>query len=240
MRLLFIICLLGASSILYSQSYVDLGIRHFAVREYDEALVDFKEAEKIVSMITESSKAKMYYYRGMIWLIKAEEAAGDFAEENPIQLSYQDLSKVLTMDKSWEPQIKEAYGRLYVLMIDQANSYLKSVKKEDGMEGKISWLDERISYLNMARVLDVSTEVNLFLGQTHKQAGDLYFEVGNSLNELQKAEQYYRESLKYYEQARYDDPFSKEIIEDLLTLSRRLADKERITEYEKLLKLAGG
>lgn len=240
MKPLFLVFSLIAATSLFSQSYVDAGIRHYAVGEYDEALIDFKDAEEIESMITESSKAKMYYYRGMIYLSMAEKSAGDFAEEDPIQLCYQDLFKVMRMDNSWEPQIKEAYNKLYSLLITEADEYLKFEKKEDEKQDKVRLLTNRISYLIMANSLDVSSLVNLYLGQTNMQAGNLFFQDSNEIGELRKAKEYYIESLKYYEQARYDDPFSKEIIQDLLTISKRINDSDRVEEYEKLLRLAGG
>lgn len=225
---------------LFAQSYVDSGIRHYAVGEYEEALIDFKDAEEIESMITESSKAKMYYYRGMIWLKRAEKSSGDFAEEDPLQLCYSDLTKVMSMDITWETQIEEAYERLYPLIIDEAGNYLKLEKKASEIDDKLTLLDRRIEYLQMANGLGVSPFPALYLGQTQKQAGDLLFSNSASVSDLQRAKAYYEVSINHYELARYEDPFSKEIIEELLTLSKRLIDKERIEEYEKLLQLAGG
>ncbi|MEP1033010.1 hypothetical protein [Ekhidna sp.] len=240
MKQLLVVFFLLYSSLVFTQSYVDLGIRHFAVGEYDEAMIDFKNAEEIVSMITESSKAKLYYYRGMIWLKKAQKSSGKFAEEDPLQLSYQDLTKVTYLDKSWKPHIEEAYDILYSLIAKEADLYLKLEKKEDELNSKLTLLDARINYLEMAKDLEVSSMPVLYLGQTNKQAGDLIFDNSSDLIELQKARKYYEKSLEYYEVARYDDPFSKEIIEDLLTIAKRLGDADRIKEYEKLLQLAGG
>ncbi len=238
-QLLVVISFLGVTA-LHSQSYVDLGIRHFAVGEYEEALIDFKEAEQIESMITESAKAKMYYYRGMIWLMRAEKSSDDFAEQDPLRLSVEYLSKVNKMDNSWAPQIVEAYDRLYPLLIKEADSYLKFEKKEEELSAKVNFLDERIVYLTMAQDLDVSSTPVLYLGQTNKRIGDLIFEGSSNVIELQKAKTYYETALQHYEQARYEDPFSKEIIQDLLTISKRLMDADRIEEYNKLLQLAGG
>lgn len=239
MRKLLVVFFLLTTSLLSAQSYVDSGIRHFAVGEYDEALVDFKDAEAILSMITESSKAKLFYYRGMIWLDRAEKS-GDFAEEDPLQLSYDDLTKVLTMDTSWEPQVKKAYGRLSRLILKEADVYTKLAKKEEQLQGQLNLLDTRIQYLHMAKDLEISSMTVLYLGQTNKQAADLIFENSSSVAELQKARGYYEKSLTHYEQARYDDPFSKDIIQDLLTISQRLNDSDRVEEYEKLLQIAGG
>ncbi|WP_436516866.1 hypothetical protein [Ekhidna sp. To15] len=240
MKQLFVVFFLLGFTVSYAQSYVDLGIRHFAVGEYEEALIDFKEAEEIESMITESSKAKMYYYRGMIWLMRAEKSAGDFAEEDPIRLSFEDLSTVISKNPEWTPQIEEAYERLYPLIIKEADSYLKFEKKEKDLNAKLQFLDQRIAYLTMAQELEVSAKPVLYLGQTNKQAGDLIFEESSNVGELQKAKNYYETALIHYEQARYEDPFSKEIIQDLLSISKRLMDVDRISEYEKLLQLAGG
>ena len=238
-QLLVGLFLLGALA-LHAQSYVDSGIRHFAVGEYAEALVDFKEAEQIESMITESSKAKMYYYRGMIWLMRAEKSAGKFPESNPVQLSYSDLTKVVTMDPSWKPHIDEAYDKLYPIIMKEADAFLKAEKKEQELDAKLTQLDQRLIYLAMAKELRPSGEPVLNLGQTNKQAGDLIFESSANVSEMQKAKTYYETALTHYEQARYADPFSKAIIQDLLTLSQRLMDVDRIAEYEKLLQLAGG
>ena len=223
-----------------AQSYVDLGIRHFGVGEYDEALEDFREAEQIMSMITESSKAKVYYYRGMIWLDRAEKEPGKYAEHDPLKLSFNDLKRVTSMDPSWSPQVEDAYKRLYALIIAEADSYIKLEKKEDELSSKLDLLNSRINYLSLADELAISSNPQLLLGTTNKQAGDLIFANSSNVVELQKAKEYYDEALKHFELARYEDPFSKEIIRDLLTLSRRLADEERIKEYEELLRLAGG
>lgn len=240
MKQLSVVLFLLVFSSLHGQSYVDSGIRHFAVGEYEEALIDFKEAEQIESMITESSKAKMYYYRGMIWLMRAEKSSREYAEEDPLSLSFQYLIKVNSMDDSWGPQIEEAYERLLPLIIKEADAYLKYEKKEEELNTRLGFLDERLRFLTMAKDLERSSSAVLSLGQTNKQAGDLIFQSSSNVIELQKAKAYYEAALIYYEQARYEDPFSKEIIQDLLNLSKRLMDVDRIAEYERLLQLAGG
>lgn len=240
MKPLFLICLFLSASMLNAQSYVDSGIRHFAAGEYDEALIAFKDAAAIESIITESSQAKLYYYRGMIWLMRAEKSSANNSEGDPIELSYQDLTRVLAKDDFWKPQIEEAYGRLYTLIIDKAESYLKLQKKADDRVEKLKLLDDRISYLILAEGLETSSMPTLYIAQTNMQAGDLIFDNSTDFQEMQQAKKYYEESLKYYEQARYEDPFSKKIIQDLLKISTRLGDTDRIAEYEKLLELAGG
>lgn len=240
MKQLLVVLFFFISVLVHGQSYVDSGIRHFATGEYDKALEAFEEADEIANMITESAKAKLYYYRGIIWLRKAQKSAGSSAEVDPLFLSYTDLTRVLKSDNSWAPQVEEAYETLYPLIIKEADFYLKMEKKEDDLTEKLGHLDHRISYLSMANELETSTNPLLYLGQTNKQAGDLIFSNSSNVSELQKAKTYYEQSVSYYEQARYEDPFSKEIIRDLLILSERLADGERIEEYEKLLKLAGG
>lgn len=240
MKQLLVVYFLHASFLTFSQSYIDSGIRHYGLGEYEEALADFKNAEEIVSMITESSKAKLHYYRGMIWLKKAEKSSGDHAEIDPLKLSFQDLTKVLKMDKSWEPTINEAYESLYLLLSKEADSYLKLIKKQGDLGEKLRLVDTRILYLSMIKDLEVSTMSVLYLAETNKLGGDLIFDTSSDLQELENAKKYYETALLHYEQARYDDPFSKDIIENLLTISQRLMDAERIQEYEKLLQLAGG
>ncbi len=240
MKAILIVLFLITAQLAYTQSYVDSGIRHFNLGEYDEALIDFENADEIKSMLTQSAIAKIYYYRGLIWLSKAEKASGNYTEVDPLQLAFSNLTKVLSNDDTWKPQVDEAQIKLSRLLIDEADSYLKLEKKANEVDEKTDLLDKRISYLLLVKELGISSLANLYLGQTNKQAGDVIFNNTTSVTTMQKAKAYYEESLKHYELARYDDPFSKDIIEDLLTISKRLGDVERIAEYEKLLKLAGG
>ena len=85
MKAILIVLFLITGQLAYTQSYVDSGIRHFSLGEYDEALVDFENADAIKSMITQTAVAKIHYYRGMIWLSKAEKASGNFTEVDPLQ-----------------------------------------------------------------------------------------------------------------------------------------------------------
>lgn len=227
------------ASIVFSQSYVDSGIRHYNVGEYEEAMEDFDNAIGIQQMLTESAKAKIYYYRGLIWLKRADKTAGN-AEQDPLMLAFDDLSKVLSMDKDFESQINDAYRDLSALLMKEADSYQKQVKKADEISEILDLLDRRITYLKLIKKLNVTTLADFYLGETNKQAGDLIFENTTNVQEMQKARVYYEEAIKYLELARYDDPFSKDIIKSLLTLSERLGDVDRVAEYEKLLELAGG
>lgn len=240
MKAILIVLFLLTAHWSYTQSYVDSGIRHFNVGEYDEALEDFQSADEIKAMLTQSAIAKIYYYRGMIWLSKAEKSSGNYSEIDPLQNAFSNLTVVTRHDDTWKPQVDEAYSRLNRLLIDEADTYLKLEKKATGMEEKTGLLDKRIEYLLLAKELGISSLTNLYLGQTNKQAGDIIFESTTNVTTMLKAKGYYEESLKHYELARYDDPFSKDIIRDLLTISKRLGDVERIAEYEKLLELAGG
>ena len=157
-----------------------------------------------------------------------------------MQLAYDNLSTAMRLDTDWEESVNKAYKQLSTLLMNEADSYIKLEKKADGVDEKTAILDKRIDKLMLVEKLGVSSLVHLYLGQTNKQAGDLIFNSTTNVLEMQKAKKYYEESLKYYELARYDDPFSKEIIEDLLTISKRLGDVDRIAEYEKLMKLSGG
>ncbi|WP_370087268.1 hypothetical protein [Ekhidna sp.] len=240
MKAILIVLFLLTALLSYTQSYVDSGIRHFSVGEYDEALEDFESADEIKSMLTQTAIAKIYYYRGMIWLSKAEKSSGNYTEVDPLQMAFSNLTVVLNHDDAWKPQIDEAYTKLSRLLMAEADNYLKLEKKAGTVDEKTNLLDKRISYLLLAKELGVSSLVSLYLGQTNKQAGDIIFESTTNVTTMLKAKGYYEESLKHYELARYDDPFSKDIIRNLLTISKRLGDVERIAEYEKLLELAGG
>ncbi|WP_420577938.1 hypothetical protein [Ekhidna sp.] len=235
---LFVFFLITASCA-FSQSYVDSGIRHFNVGEYDEAMDDFEDAIGIQAMLTETAKAKIYYYRGLIWLKRAEKSRGN-AEQDPLMQAYDDLTKVLSMDQDMEAQINDAYRDLSGLLMEEADDFLKQEKKADELPLKLELLDKRIEYLKLIEELGVSTLAHLYLGETNKQAGDLIFESTRKVQEMQRAGAYYNEAIRYLELARYDDPFNKGVIRTILELARRLDDAERVKEYNRLLDLAGG
>ncbi len=224
---------------MFSQSYVDSGIRHFNVGEYEEALIDFENAAEIQDMLTEAAKAKIFYYRGLVRLKQAEKAKSS-AEQDFLMLAYADLQQVLSKDKNMELEVSNAYKQLNALLLEEAEDLLKQEKKADEVDQKLSILDRRIEYLVLAKKLEVSSLVDLYLGETNKQAGDIIFERATSVTEMQRAKAYYEEAIKYLEIARYDDPFSKDIIKTLITLAERLGDVDRLAEYQKLLDLAGG
>ncbi|WP_425391893.1 hypothetical protein [Ekhidna sp.] len=227
------------ASLVFSQSYVDSGIRHFNVGEYEEALIDFENAAEIQDMLTEAAKAKIFYYRGLVRLKQAEKAKSS-AEQDFLMLAYADLQQVLSKDKNMELEVSNAYKQLNALLLEEAEDLLKQEKKADEVDQKLSILDRRIEYLVLAKKLEVSSLVDLYLGETNKQAGDIIFERATSVTEMQRAKAYYEEAIKYLEIARYDDPFSKDIIKTLITLAERLGDVDRLAEYQKLLDLAGG
>jgi len=239
MKSAFSIVLFLFSIVVYGQSYVDSGISHYHAGEYEEAMKDLDNAVEIMPVLTETAKAKMYYYRGLVWLAWAEQGVKN-AEADLLKNAYNELKRVTELDSSLEPKVKEAYQRLGNLLLEKADAYLKEEKKAKELEEKLRWLDQRIEYLKILKELEVSSLADLYLGNTNKQAGDLIFEVANTVSLMQQAKGYYEEAIKYLELARYDDPFSKQIIRDLLELAKRLADGERQEEYEKLLELAGG
>ena len=232
------VVLMGAflmSTWTFAQSYVDSAIKHFALGEYDEAMKDFKDAEEIMNMITETSKAKIFFYRGSIWLDRAEKG-----NEDAIRLAYEDLIKVVDHDKTWESEIGKTYDRLKKVVLDRAEASEKEAKKTDDIDEKVASLDTRIEYLRLSKELGSSSLSDFYLGQANKQAGDAIFESTTDVSKMLKAKKYYEEALQYYELARYEDPFSKDVIQSLLTLSTRLGDVDRIAEYEKLLELSKG
>lgn len=239
MKPALLVFFLITASCSFSQSYVDSGIRHFNVGEYDEAMVDFDNAVGIEAMLTETAKAKIYYYRGLVWLKRAEKSKGN-AEQDPLMQAYADLTRVLSMDGEMESQINDAYRDLSGLLMEEADDFLKQEKKADELPLKLELLDKRIEYLKLIEELGVSTLAHLYLGETNKQAGDLIFENTRNVQEMQKAGEYYKEAVRYLELARYDDPFNKGVIRTLLELARRLDDAERVKEYTILLDLAGG
>ncbi|WP_420315717.1 hypothetical protein [Ekhidna sp.] len=220
----------------FSQSYVDSGIRHFNVGEYNEALVDFEKAVELKDMLTEAAKGKLYFYRALVWLEKARKAGN--AEQDHLNLAYADLSIAATKGKSLEVEVNQAFKELNALLIEEADALLKQEKKADQVLLKLSILDKRIEYLTIIKELGISSFTDLNLGETNKLAGDIIFESTTNVLEMQKAKAYYEEALKSYELARYDDPFSKEIISNLLTLAERLMDVDRVEEYQKLMDLA--
>lgn len=222
------------------QSYVDSGILKYHSYKYNEALEDFKEAYEMRQMFTNSSVAKVFYYRGLtrFELIKSGKAnaEADITLENVCM----DLKNAILYDPDLSDQVENTNKDLYIILITEADKSSKQVRKENLFAQKIALLTDKMEYLNLARQLDVNSEINLLLGQAHKEIGDFHFEVAEDLAMLQLVKASYEEAIKYYEIARYDDPFSKAIIEDLLELSKRLDDQARVEEYEGLLKLAGG
>jgi len=238
MKPIFFGFFLLTGSLVYTQSYVDSGVRHFNVGEYDEAMTDFDNAKGIAQMLTESAKAKIYFYSGLIWIKRAEKGKNN--QQDAVKLAYENLSQVLSMDANLQTDIDIAYNDLSVLLIEKADELLKQEKKAKVTSEKVGLLDQRIEYLKIVKQIGINSLVDNYLGETYKQAGDVIFENASSVSEMDQAKKYYEEAVKNLEIARYNDPFDKGIIRTILDLSRKLDDAERVKEYLELLDLAGG
>lgn len=224
----------------YAQNYVDSGIQLYMRSEYDEALVEFGRAAELKNVLTNASIAKIHYYEGLTWMAIGEKSIGKSSETDPLKMAFDNLTQVSNFDKEYEERLAEAHAKLSSLLIEEADSYLKNIKKAKTADEKLPLMDLRIKYLQLAKALEVSSMANLYLGETNKEAGDVIFEESTDVVKMQRAKTYYEEALKFYELARYDDPFSKNIIEALLIISERLGDPDRVKEYTDLLKLADG
>lgn len=237
MKPIFFGFFLLTGSLVYTQSYVDSGVRHFNVGEYDEAMTDFDNAKGIAQMLTETAKAKIYFYSGLIWIKRAEKGKND---QDAVKLAYENLSQVLSMDANLQTDIDIAYNDLSELLIEKADELLKQEKKAKVASEKVSLLDQRIEYLKIVKQIGINSLVDNYLGETYKQAGDVIYNDAGDISGMNQAKEYYEEAVKNLEIARYNDPFDKGIIRTILDLSRKLDDAERVKEYLELLEIAGG
>ena len=221
----------------YSQSYVDSGIRHYDAKEYKEALVDFNEAENAKSLFTSKAVSKLYFYKAMslYHLTDVEkEAIGT------VLAIHQYFEKSLSLDSTWFSQIDQVETSVTTSLIERADGVLKLASRAKEKEEKINGLKRFIDILKLAEEVKLIPEVELKLAGGYERLGDVYFEDSSNVASLRKAGEYYAQAIKYYEVARYNDPFSKSIIETLLVLSKRMDDPERVKEYSDLMALAGG
>lgn len=221
----------------HSQSYIDSGVRHYDAGEFSEALVDFNEAENVKSLFTSSAMAKLYFYKAMtLYEITdvSREAIGSILAIN------QNFDKSLQLDSTWFEQINDTQTQLVGSLIGRGDLIFKQASKAKERLVKIDNLKAYLDVLKLAEEISLTPKVELKLAEGYFMMGDVYFEDSSNVASLQKAAQYYEQAIKYYEIARYNDPFSKSIIESLLTLSKRMDDPERVKEYSELLSLAGG
>jgi len=220
----------------YAQSYLGLGIQHYDAREYEEALLDFNDAEKAKSLFTDKAVSKLYFYKAMTLyhLTDIGQASSD-----SVLTIHQYFNKSLTLDSAWYPQINETERIIVGILIAKAEIIYKKVSKAKVREDRINGLKRFLAILNLAERLMLTPDIELKLAQGYEDLGDVYFEDSSNLSSLRKAGEYYPQAIKYYELARYNDPFSKSIIERLLMLSKRMDDPERVKEYTDLMTLAG-
>lgn len=221
-----------------AQSYIDSGIRHYKAKEFKEALVDFKEAENLKVMFTSSAVGKLQYYRGLtIWELNR---GNDEIGEEEVNQILTDFHKAEKLDSSRSEAIELVIDQLYDLVYESSNSIGKKAGKEKSIDAKSQLLSKYVDRLLLCESVKKSEAVELNLAKAYHDFGDLYFQRAEDIIDVQIAEEKYKMAIDYYEIARYNDPYSKEIISALLTLSERMDDPERVKEYTKLLELAGG
>lgn len=236
-------CCLLVSSLMFitkAQSYVDSGIQKYQVGEFEEAITFFNKGYELRDALPAASLARIFLYRGMCKLELLKSDGESTQAGITVENIYSDINNSEKYENVWPAKLEETKSDLYELAIDYADIMSKLARKENDFIKKSALYNDRIKFLKIASDLSPTSNINQLVGQTHKDIGDLYFESTEDLSKLQIAKQNYEEAIKYFEIARYDDPFSKEIIEALLELSKRLLDQERIDEYKKLLELAGG
>lgn len=239
MRVLFNVIFISIVSIIQAQSYVDSGIQKYHSSQFKESITLLDKGYELRDALPNGSMAKIFLYRGLskFELLKKN---GEKPEEGiTLKEVYSDIENSLKYGNEWASKVEETQKELSEMLIEYADNSGKLSSRENDFTQKITLINDRIEYLNMAVKLKESSNGNLLLGQSYKEIGDLYFAAQN-LATMKIAQENYVEALKYFEIARYDDPFSKKIIEDLLEISNRLDDQARVQEYEKLLKLAGG
>jgi len=223
---------------LFSQSYVDSGVRHFNQGEYREALADLQEAEKVKTVFTELAIAKLHFYHG-VTLYKLQKPIE--MDRDKIYFIKEKLDKAIKVDSTnWFARSQEVYQGLADSRIEKAEKMLKEARKQEERELRVSLTKEYIFQLNLSEELVYNPDLELLKAEAYHEVGDLYFEDATKVSSLQEAAKNYQKAIELYEIARYNDPFSKEIIRKILMLSKRMDDPERIKEYSDLLELAGG
>lgn len=238
MKALIVICLMANVLFVDAQSYVDSGIRHYIAEEYEEALVDFNEAVSLKSLFTEFAVSKLHFYRGMsLYQIHEGKPTLDL---DMIKEINGDLQTSLEIDSSWYETADDVIDAIYNETLEIAEVQLKKARKEKELDARVDQTNGYIDILQTGFEIKKVAEVELLIAEAYHEIGDLYFEDSNNVASLQKAGANFGKAIEYYEMARYDDPFSKEIIKSLLTLSKRMDDPQRVEEYSKLLALAGG
>lgn len=237
MRVFVVVLLFFGYQFSWSQSYIDSGIRHYNADEFKEALIDFEEAEKVKSMFTAKAIGKLQIYRAKtIWeLNKSNEKITD----ETIDQLLLDLSNAVSVDSIYVEDANTITNGLYSLVQAQVEDLYKKASKEKDVWTRIGILDDYISRLFKIQEIKNTEEVELAIAKAHHEIGDIYF-AEEDIMFLSKAGEYYQSAIEHYEIARYNDPYSKDIIKALLDLSKKMDDPARVEEYSKLLELAGG
>lgn len=237
MRVFVVVLLFFTYQFSWSQSYIDSGIRHYNADEFKEALIDFEEAEKVKSMFTVNAISKLQIYRAKtLWqLNKSNEKISDEIIDQLVM----DLSSAVAADSMYSTDANAIINDLYILVKSQAEDLYKKAGKEKDVWTRIGILDDYISRLFKVQEIKNTDEVELAIAKAHHEIGDIYF-AEEDIMFLSKAGEYYQSAIEHYEIARYNDPYSKDIIKSLLDLSKKMDDPERVEEYAKLLELAGG
>ncbi|MFK7953825.1 MAG: hypothetical protein AB8B73_13350 [Ekhidna sp.] len=223
-----------------AQSYVDSGIQKYQTGQYEEAIILFDKGYELRDVLTSTSIARVFFYRGISKLELFKVNGENVDTGVTVEGIFTDIDNSVKYENVWPAKLEEVQGELFDILLEKADEIKKTANREKEVGQKIGLLNQRINYLKMASELGSLSSNSLLLGETYKEIGDLYFKSTEDLSKLQIAKKSYEESLLLYEEARYDDPYSKDIITALLEISTRLMDQERIDEYEKLLKLSGG
>lgn len=222
-----------------SQSYIDSGVKHYVSNEFEEALVDFQEAENIKSLFVGLAVGRLHYYKGMtLYKLHADSKDG-ISDELADQIRL-DLNEAVRIDSTWAQPVGEVFSDLHLRYEEKFRSKLKAARKEDSIKDKEQGFLEYLALVDKAHLFQADDGSDLLKAKAYHEIGDLYFQDATNVASLQKAGTYFKSAIEFYEIARYNDPFSKAIISALLDLSKRMDDPERVEEYAKLLQLAGG
>ncbi|MEM7298038.1 MAG: hypothetical protein AAF391_07210, partial [Bacteroidota bacterium] len=201
--------------------------------------VDFKEAENIKSLFVESSIGRLHFYKGMSLYKLHSGSKGGINDEMADQI-LKDLGEAVRIDSTWFQPVEEVFADLHVQYEERFRVQLKTARREDTVDDKAQAFLEYVALVDKAHLFQADDGSDLLKAKAFHEIGDLYFEDSNNVASLQKAGQHFKSAIEYYEIARYNDPFSKDIIKSLLDLSKRMDDPSRVQEYSKLLELAGG
>lgn len=222
----------------FSQSYVNAGIQHYNLGQFEEANADFIEAEQMKKAFTPSAIGMLHFYQAMTNYKMTDIGSLRIQDVKSILSDFQQAVKIDSAH--WYQESKEVRQMLAAEVNNRASRQLKYLRKIADTENRVAKSLYYIELLELVKELNQGAQVERLMASAYHEMGDWYFDGAVDVSAMQLAGRYYSKAIQHYELARYDDPFSKDILKALLTLSERMDDPSRTAEYTKLLGLARG